>query len=210
MARAVWLRHYFPRCRARRTTVCPIPLDQGTTHAFSESKMYMQMYCSRLVPKYHSIVTAHKVTHNLHGHIHENMKTNLRYWRTAFSGIWRCAALVRIDVLEERFSSIIRAWVNSKLGTLAVTSNSSTLQRNTHYGWVSQCVFLCSMLQLLVTASVVPGSPILVTLMKEELRSSETSVLTRATQRNIPEDDILHSHCCENLKSYIALTGWTL
>jgi hypothetical protein len=26
----------------------------------------------------------------------------------------------------------------------------------------------------------------------------------------IPEDDILHSHRRENLKSYIALTGWTL
>jgi hypothetical protein len=26
----------------------------------------------------------------------------------------------------------------------------------------------------------------------------------------IPEDDILHSHRCENLKSYIALTGWAL
>jgi hypothetical protein len=26
----------------------------------------------------------------------------------------------------------------------------------------------------------------------------------------IPEDYILHSHCRENLKSYIALTGWTL
>jgi hypothetical protein len=26
----------------------------------------------------------------------------------------------------------------------------------------------------------------------------------------IPEDDILHSHSCENLKSYIALTGWAL
>jgi hypothetical protein len=26
----------------------------------------------------------------------------------------------------------------------------------------------------------------------------------------IPEDDILHSHHRENLKSYIALTGWTL
>jgi hypothetical protein len=26
----------------------------------------------------------------------------------------------------------------------------------------------------------------------------------------IPEDDILHSHCSENLKSYIALIGWTL
>jgi hypothetical protein len=26
----------------------------------------------------------------------------------------------------------------------------------------------------------------------------------------IPEDDILHSHRRENLKSYIALTGWTM
>jgi hypothetical protein len=26
----------------------------------------------------------------------------------------------------------------------------------------------------------------------------------------IPEDDILHSHCRENLKSYIALTGCAL
>jgi hypothetical protein len=26
-----------------------------------------------------------------------------------------------------------------------------------------------------------------------------------ATQRNIPEDCILHSHCCENLKSYIGI-----
>jgi hypothetical protein len=26
----------------------------------------------------------------------------------------------------------------------------------------------------------------------------------------IPENDVLHSHRSENLKSYIALTGWTL
>jgi hypothetical protein len=40
--------------------------------------------------------------------------------------------------------------------------------------------------------------------------SSETSVITGATRCNIPEHDILHSRRRENLKSYIALTGWTL
>jgi hypothetical protein len=46
-------------------------------------------------------------------------------------------------------------------------------------------VFLRSVRRLLVTASVVPSSQILVTLIKEELNSYETSVLTRATRRNI-------------------------
>jgi hypothetical protein len=59
-------------------------------------------------------------------------------------------------------------------------------------------------------ADVVPSPQIIVTLMMEALGSSETSVLTRATRRNIPEDAILNNHCIENLKSYIALTGWTL
>jgi hypothetical protein len=51
---------------------------------------------------------------------------------------------------------------------------------------------------------------ILYNLMTEAIRSSETSVLIRATRGNIPEDGILHSHRRKNLKTCIALTGWAL
>jgi hypothetical protein len=60
------------------------------------------------------------------------------------------------------------------------------------------------------TINVVPSSPIVVTLMMEAKRSSEMSVLTTATRRNISEDGIIHSNRREKLKSYITLTGWNL
>jgi hypothetical protein len=95
----------------------------------------------------------------------------------ASSGMLCRVALVRTDVSEERIASFIKVTRIGDLGTtLAVTSNDVRCEE---------------MSRLLVTASVVPTSPILVTTMKEALHSFEKSVLTRATLRNIPEDTIL-------------------
>jgi hypothetical protein len=51
--------------------------------------------------------------------------------------------------------------------------------------------FLRSVLRWLVTANVVPSSPVVVTLMMEATCSSETLALISATWRYIREDGIL-------------------
>jgi hypothetical protein len=101
------------------------------------------------------------------------------------SGMLRRVALVRTDVSEELSSSFIRVTRIGELGTtLAVTSKLTHAAKKA-------LVIIRSVCRLLVTAKV-PSSPILLTLMKEALSTTETSVLKRVTRRNFPEDTILH------------------
>jgi hypothetical protein len=88
------------------------------------------------------------------------------------SGMLRRMVLVRADVSEGLSASFIRV---TRIGELG--KNSSSNWQPTHAAKKYQV----SVRRLLVTASVVLSSPILVTLIKEALSSSETSLLTRAT-----------------------------
>jgi hypothetical protein len=97
----------------------------------------------------------------------------------------RRVALIKTDISEESISSIIMVISIGEIGTtLAVASNGTRYQEMYFVEFV--------------------------TMIMQRIRSSESSVLTRATRSDIPEDGILHSHRCENQRSYMALNFWGL
>jgi hypothetical protein len=101
------------------------------------------------------------------------------------SGMWRCVDPSFTDVSEERIASIFRV-------------NKSASGKPALAGQPKQLV-----LRLQPPADA--GSPLadFSTLKMEAMCSFETSVNVGSTPRHIPEDDILYSHRCENLKSYL-------
>jgi hypothetical protein len=124
----------------------------------------------------------------------------------------RRVTLVRTDVSEEPSASFIRVTRIGELGTTLM-------------------VFIRSVRQLLVTANV-PSSQILVTLMKEALSSSETSVLTEphgvtfqktpffidtamktshftSTETTLAWQNTIHTTACESLHSQ-ASCSWRM
>jgi hypothetical protein len=100
----------------------------------------------------------------------------------------RRVVLVRTDIAEERSASIIRVARMCELGpTLAVTSNWRMLGRNTAKNRRNRNNVTRNQQRMHTTKKNIVFH---VTVIMEARRSTETSVLTRATRGNIPEDGI--------------------
>jgi hypothetical protein len=107
-----------------------------------------------------------------------------------------------VDIFFDFHNNILAfMWCNLQIILLISLTCASTFLGTKNQTRLCKTVALFSPLFIEVRLCVlhlickIPSSPILVTLKKEALSSYETSVLTTATWRNIPEDTILHLIC---------------
>jgi hypothetical protein len=118
-----------------------------------------------------------------------------RLWRVSSSGVWRrVVRWVAPDISEELIASIFRV---EEIGSANQGQAECSASRKTGIYKETKGKF---------------AEPIPFTLKMEAISSSEKLGATQwTTRRHIPEDDTLHNHRCENLKSYIENTSffWT-
>jgi hypothetical protein len=104
--------------------------------------------------------------------------------------------LVKTDVSEVLSASIIKV---TRIGELGITLKNGVFwmlrlratRRNIPEDTILHSHRRENLKSYIGTTLAVTNSSILVTLMMEEILSSETAILSRATRRNIPEDVIL-------------------
>jgi hypothetical protein len=106
-----------------------------------------------------------------------------------------CEMIPQFDSEKIRWiSEVITCYCNVWIETMAWRMTSS--------GMLHRVALVRTDVLEELSASFIWVTIIKLTLFIETLSSSETSVLTRTTRRNIPENAILHSHRRGNLKSY--------
>jgi hypothetical protein len=92
----------------------------------------------------------------------------MEYWSTALSGLVLCSFVASLQA-----------------------NSGEVLLTGLGIFFLKLITFVCSALQFLIAANIVPSSLILFTLTMEAIYSSEISGLSRPARHHIPQDGIL-------------------
>jgi hypothetical protein len=119
----------------------------------------------------------------------------------------RCCPCICVEGLIKttHMHTLARLWAGFKPRISQIWNSSTTVHSPSGiYSLPPVLIQLVFPLRISLQTPAEAGSPLadFSTLKMEGIRFSESSVYAPSTQRHIPEDGIVHSHRCENLKSY--------